>query len=66
MGQCGGDIKVLLGKNNKWTKEAEPQLMGREVQHSNSDWRMNSRAGNDKPIPGSRKQWAERYPFSSS
>lgn len=44
-------MKLLLGKNNEWTKEAESQLMGRGVQHSNTEWRMIRRAGNDKPNP---------------
>lgn len=42
---------MLLGKNDDWTKEAEPQLMGRGVEHSNTDCRMIRRAGNDKPNP---------------
>lgn len=44
-------IKVLIGQRNKWTKEAESQLMGRGFHHSNTKWKMIRRAGNDKPNP---------------
>lgn len=40
MGQRGEGIKMLIGQSNKWTKEAESQLMGSGVQHSNTEWEM--------------------------
>ena len=40
MEQYGEGIQVLTEQRNKWTKEAESQLRGRGIQHSNTEWKM--------------------------